>query len=62
MSPTFRIADRPNSISPFATEKSSILKLISGVFTLTPSSLASARKIAVLSLSLLTAVRHADKY
>ena len=44
------------------TEKSSILKLILGVFTLTPNSLASERNIAVLSLSLLTAVKHADKY
>ena len=62
ISPTFLIADNPNKISPLATEKSSILKLMSGVFTFTPSSLASARNIAVLSLSLLTAVKHADRY
>ena len=61
-SPTLRIADKPNKISPLFTEKSSELKFISGVLTLTPISLASDRKIAVLSLSLFTAVKHADKY
>ena len=39
-----------------------MLKLISGVLTLTPSSLASAKNTAVLSLSLFTAVKQADKY
>ncbi len=62
MSPTFRIADKPNNISPLATEKSSVLKLISGVLTFTPISLASAKNTAVRSLSRLTAVKHADRY
>ena len=61
ISPTFLIAEIPKTISLLLTEKSSKLSLISGVETLTPNSLASERNIAVLSLSLLTAVKHAAK-
>ena len=62
ISPTFLIADKPNKISPLFTEKSSRLKFISGVFTFTFISLASDKKIAVLSLSLFTAVKQAERY
>ena len=62
MSPTFLIAERPKRISPLETEKSSILKLISGVLTVTPNSLASERNTAVLSLSILTAVKQYESY
>ena len=62
ISPTFLIAEMPKTISLLLTEKSSRLSLISGVETLTPKSRASERKIAVLSLSLFTAVKHAAIY
>ena len=62
ISPTFLTAERPNKISSLFTVKSDSLLFISGVDTLTPISLASERKIAVLSLSLLTAVNEAAMY
>ena len=62
ISPTFLIAEIPKTISLLLTEKSSRLSLISGVETLTPKSRASERNIAVLSLSLFTAVKHAAIY
>ena len=62
ISPTFLTADKPNSISLLLTVKSDSLLFISGVETLTPISLASERNIAVLSLSLFTAVNEAAIY
>ena len=62
MSPTFLTADSPKSISLSLTVKSDALLFISGVDTLTPMSLASERNIAVLSLSLFTAVNEAAIY
>jgi len=61
-SPTFLTADKPKIILLSETVKSSLLKFISGVVTCTPISLASDKKIAVLSLSLFTAVKQAAMY
>ena len=62
ISPTFLTADKPKRISFSLTVKSEELKLISGVETFTPISLASDKKIAVRSLSLFTAVKQAAMY